>query len=269
MKPEVILHSDLLDILFENRNKSYGAYALRKEYPKQLGRALGMVLLLLVVLCLIQSIEKNKRGLAVDKFSKKDSGIVLKTVDLVVPEHFSPVKPPIQKTISNVTPTIVTDKNANNRMPEIKELSNAVIGTQTIDGPPAETTNIPVLPNPASGGSGVKEGNEKAQPEISDWAEVQPEFPGGTEGWIRFLKKNLRPKESDESYKVTVIVRFVVNEDGSLSELQITKGGGSEFDNEVLRVMKKSPKWIAGSNHGHKVKVYHSQPVIFINQADE
>src|SRR5438874_3888732 len=195
MEPEMILHSDLLDILFENRNKSYGAYALRKEYPKQLGRALALVLLLLAVLFLLQSMKINKAGRA-RELLLNDSGMVLKSIDLPFPEYLPPVKLPSPKTIANVSPTIVKDKYANNRMPEIRELSKAMTGTQTIDGPTAET-NIPISPEPVSGGSAIEESNEKAQPEIMESAEVLPEFPGGTAGWIRFLKKNLRPKESD------------------------------------------------------------------------
>lgn len=275
MKPEMILQSDLIDILFESRNKSYGAYALRKEYPRRLWKSTGIVLLLVTVSFCIQFFNRNYNV-------KKKGSIILVHDSIVIRQYELPkekppqtmIKPSAPKppaaTVVNPPPVIVPDELQNNKTPTIAELQNNAIGDSARQGPPDDFNN-----NPTPTGGNEKssderqETNNKAQPEIVWSPEVRPEFPGGVEGWRRFLQKNLRSKESDEAYKVVVIVKFVVNEDGGITNLEIAQSGGKEFDNEVLRVMKKSPKWIAGSDRGRKVKVYHSQPVVFINQVDE
>jgi protein TonB len=169
-----------------------------------------------------------------------------------------------------VKPVIVPDHLADNKTPDVKELASTAISDKTVDGPEG---NVDVAAQPVT--------NEKAggteivqpipiEPEIYAEPEVQPEFPGGITGWMRFLQRNLKaPDENGDINKITVIIKFVVNEDGSLTNMEIVKSGGSVFDEEVLRVMKKSPKWVAGSNHGKKVKVYHSQPVIFVYEQEQ
>jgi len=274
MKPEMILQSDLLDILFESRNKSYGAYPLRKEYPRRLWKSVGIVLLLITFSLCIPFFNKN---------NIKERGTVILLNDSVVIHQYelpkekppqpmvklSALKPPAA-TIVNPPPVIVSDDMQNNKTPTVDELQNSIISDSAKEGPPVDfNSNSAPIGGNDKGNEQAKENNNNVQPEIVWSPEVRPEFPGGVEGWRRFLQKNLKSRESDETYKITVIVKFVVNEDGSISNIEIAQSGGQEFDNEVLRVMKKSPKWIAGSNGGRKVKVYHAQPVVFINQVDE
>lgn len=156
-------------------------------------------------------------------------------------------------------------------MPDIKDLAKGSISSVTVDGPDATVDNISSpVENAIDGKKEVVVHPAPVEPEILIDPEILPEFPGGIEGWRRFLSKNLRaPEDGSENSKITVIVKFVVNEDGSLTNLEISKSGGSVFDAEVMRVMKKSPKWIAGSNKGRKVKVFHAQPVIFVYEAEQ
>jgi len=274
MQPEMILKSDLLDILFESRNKSYGAYPLRKEYPRRLWKSMGIVLLLITVSLSIPFFNRNN-------LNEKGS-IILVNDSVVIHQYELPKEKPPQPlaklsspklpaaTIVNPPPVIVPDDMQNNKTPTVAELESSIIGDSIKAGPPVDFNSNPAPAGGSNKGTEQeKENNIDVQPEIVFSPEVRPEFPGGVEGWRRFLQKNLKSRESDEAYKITVIVKFVVNEDGSISNLEIAQSGGQEFDNEVLRVMKKSPKWIAGSNGGRKVKVYHAQPVVFINQVDE
>jgi protein TonB len=187
------------------------------------------------------------------------------------PAMKKPVTPkPATATIKNFMPRIVADTFKIDPTPTLKDLETHVTADSTTDGPPGSGATVSA---PASGsiaaGNGEGKDNSEAEPKIVAAPDVAPEFPGGVDGWVRFLKKNLRPKESDETYNVRVVVNFLVNEEGTISELRIIQSGGTDFDNEVLRVMRKSPKWNAGIYQGHKVKVYHSQPVIFMNQSDE
>jgi periplasmic protein TonB len=275
MKPEMILQSDLLDILFENRNKTYGAYALRRQYPKQLLKSLGIMLSLIIIALSLQFFNTNKNIKNSSSSIPVGDSVFIREYEVPKEKPLQPIakasapKPPAAS-IVNRSPVVVPDELQNNKTPTIKELQNSIIGDSVKNGPEIELSSNPATQGEKEkGAGGGKESNGKEQSEIVASPDVRPEFPGGVEGWRRFLQKNLRGKESDEAYKIVVLVKFVVNEDGGITNLEIVQSGGAEFDNEVLKVMKKSPKWIAGSNGGRKVKVYHSQPVIFINQVDE
>ena len=99
--------------------------------------------------------------------------------------------------------------------------------------------------------------------------EMQPvcraEFPGGQSAWMAFLSKHLRtPDELNAGEKRTVLVRFTVSAEGSISNFEIIRSGGDAFDNEVVRVLKKMPKWKPAFQNGHNVSVIFTQPVTFM-----
>ena len=277
MKPEMILQADVLDILFENRNKEYGAYALRKEYSRRLYQSLGGVLFVLLAGFSFLYWSNNRP-------QKNDGGIYppimdsLKPVSVPTdppPPPLNTVKPPPPvKTIADPPPIIVPDIENSKPIATIDEREKALVSDHTTDGPPISTESILPPINKGNGNGDPKTDQPVVvEPPVLVVAEVHPEFPGGQSAWLRFLQKNLRhPEVNDENgsgWKFKVVIRFIVNEDGSLSGLEILESGGTEFDKEVLRVLSKSPKWVAGSNKGKKVKVFHKQPVIFMYEKDE
>ena len=95
-----------------------------------------------------------------------------------------------------------------------------------------------------------------------------PEFPGGVEGLKRYLLRNLRePEGLQPGEKVVVLIRFVVDKDGSIDEATIVQSGG-HFDQEVLRVIKKMPRWKPGIQNNRFVAVYYTLPVTFVGFED-
>lgn len=276
MKPEMILQSDLLDIVFENRNKEYGAYALRKDYPQHLRYSLsGLLFALLIGVTLF--FWSSNRPRPDTLFTPPLINDTLKPVTIPPdepqpkPQTVTPPAPP--RMIKDVTPRIVPDIEVTEPLPTIEDRDSALAGDRNVAGPPANTQVI-VPQNTGSGtGDPAPEQPVVVEPDVLEEAEVRPEFPGGTAAWLRFLQKNLRfpneDKQDEAGRKIVVTVKFIVNEDGTLSGLEILQTGGKDFDKEVIRVLNKSPKWMAGSNKGKKVKVYHKQPVIFVYEADE
>lgn len=265
MKPELILHADILDIIFENRNKEYGAYRLRKDYAVRMRKSLS-VAGALVVVCFIASVVKLSPG--------KEVPLTPETPDVILDRYKPPVVPPPPSTaIATVksaakdfqTPLIVNEPDVK-PFAEVTELAkNIAIGNEDIEGPPAEQTQLPPsvgelpLKEPIAA-EPVKENNK-----ILDVSEVMPEFPGGQAAFIRFLSKNLRvPEDSMEpGQTIKIVVRFVVGKDGELSQFEFTKTNGEVFEQEVLRVLKKMPKWKPGLQNGGPVRVYFNLPVVF------
>jgi periplasmic protein TonB len=273
MKPEFILQADVLDILFENRNKAYGAYELRSQYDHRLKKSLAVVFSILVI-AIVSGYMRNHFF-----HDKNITGIITVgdsvTLDLVnLRREPPPVQQPVVKkiaTIKDVTIRIVPDKLVDTTtVPTNDEKAVKNIGTQNIAG------DLPgdILQKPSEGNSGT--GKEtpppepEASPEILTIAENMPEFPGGLPALQRFLSRNLKtPKDDMEAgSKIRVLVRFVVDKDGSITGIDIEQSGGADFDNEVTRVMKKMPAWKPGRQNGRNVSVYFKMPVIF-QAADE
>ncbi len=265
MKPESILHADMLDILFENRNKEYGAYELRKHYNGRLKRAMAAVVIVMILFVGIYYWTNRFSAHKSTAFFKDriSDTVILTTVEIQKP----PLQPlPVMKkriaTRQDVVPRIVPDNNTTNPSPTVDELNKTEIGTATIKGDTADGVERPAA---------TASGNEHAAPpepereKIFDIAESMPEFPGGMEALRRFLSKNLRmPREDlDPGARIRVMARFVVDKDGRIAGIELVESGGSDFDNEVKRVINKMPQWKPGKQNGHNVAVYYTLPVIF------
>jgi protein TonB len=91
-----------------------------------------------------------------------------------------------------------------------------------------------------------------------------PEFPGGVNAWSAFLGRHLRvPDDLEAGERRTVQVKFWVGEDGSVTRFEVVQSAGAVFDNEVIRVLKKMPKWKPAIQNGQPVAVTFTQPVTF------
>jgi periplasmic protein TonB len=270
MNQQAILQSNLLDIIFENRNKDYGAYKLRKTYHSRLSAAVFSTVGLALMLSLFFLAENSPAV-----FTRVHPGAPIpgtKISNLHLPPkpgnkkaamHQSLVKS-ISKRITDVNrrPLIVASNNINILPATPAEIQPSFAGTNTrgtnlaptTDG--AETvviikTNLP--------------GEDKSIP--VKVAEIMPQYPGGIGALLSFLKKHIHsPASIEEGEDVAVKIEFVVNYDGSLENFTVVQSGGEVFDNEVLRALKKMPRWIPGQSKGKNVAVYYTVPVKFTNE---
>ena len=265
-----ILQSSLLDIIFENRNKDYGAYALRRTYNSRLLIALGAAMS--TILCFILINASGQKNEPVSDTNNDNDGIILK--EYSIPKE--PEKPkeviketakPIQKTatvqyVSKIE--IKPDPDVTKTMTTINELNTKMIGDKTATGVPdngkPENNDQPAAGN----GDGVTKTPEvKPGDFVAD--EREPEFPGGPEALRRFLGSYLTtPDELETGEKKMVKIRFKVDKDGSISGLEIAESGGLAFDKEVIRVCKKMPRWKPAIQNGIHVPVSYVLPVTFI-----
>jgi len=267
MEPQAILYCNNLDLLFENRNKFYGAYPLRKYYKQRLITAMGIVFGLVFMLASILIILQNR-----PQFSDTPEAIpdaVLTAVDLTAPTIKKPltIHPPaaVKKVAaaSFTNPLIVKAQRIDRPVASIAELKFANIGIRAEAGPaagggPGELAGI-------SAGTEAKDSTESG-PKILQRAQVMPEFPGGPEALRRYLSKNLRMPDTpaEPGSQIRVIVKFVVDADGKVTGINTIQSGGSLFDQEVQRVISRMPVWKPGVQNGRKVSVYYMLPVSFI-----
>jgi len=113
--------------------------------------------------------------------------------------------------------------------------------------------------------------NDSSKKNVFTYVEEMPEFPGGQSELMKFLQGNIQypPDARAAGAEGRVVVQFIVNEDGKISDITILRGVYPSCDSEVLRIISKMPAWTAGKQNGNKVKVYFKLPVMFkLNEAD-
>ena len=148
-------------------------------------------------------------------------------------------------------------------VPTLTDLSKAMTSASNVNGISRDSGRVISPSTNGSGNSGA------IKPEVSQ-AEFQPmssdaQFPGGKEAFAKFLTRYLiTPGDLEAGEKKLVLVRFMVDVDGSISKMQIIQSDGEEYSKEVMRVLGKMPKWIPAMQNGAKVATWFSQPVSFI-----
>lgn len=268
MKSTAILNADILDIIFENRNKSYGAYLLRKGYPRRLLLALGGTIIFIGLASI---------GLL---FAKKNGSILkpdLSTTIFVLPptpveppkeqpkpEQPKPKEQPLVKTQKFTKVEITDSPDDVTKLPD--DLDNAQIGTKTQDGTAKpHVQELPVEnPKPAADPAPAPEKPIDAITPV-ETAEIAPAYPGGMTELYKFLQRNLtNPEDLEEGQIISVRIKFIVGYNGELKGFDVIEDGGKAFNEEVIRVLKKMPKWIPGKTRGQNVSVYFTLPVKFV-----
>lgn len=250
------------DIIFEDRNKAYGAYFLRKSYSKHvvLGAILTFTLFALVFASpYIAELLKGEEEVVVQETK------TVKYTDLAPPPPIQNTPPPPQinipppvKTVIKFLPPKVTDKEVveEEEMPTIEEIKQNDVGAETVEG-----TGEVVFEEPVA---------EVAKEEVEEdvvftVVEQQAEFPGGMEALVKFLQKNVKYPAIARRMGVegSVFVSFVVDKAGAISDIQIVKGISAECDKEAVRVVGMMPPWKPGKQNGKAVKSRFVLPVKF------
>ncbi len=251
-----LLKNEWLDIVFEGRNKSYGAYDLRKSDTKTTTRAfiLGAVIFaFLVSIPLLASL--------IPESSDDDMNMDKKIITVKLPpkdkpkENIPPPPPPPPKVdqVKFVKPVVAKAEEVVEEPPKIKEIVDKKLGAETIKGDPDAELSV----EPVGNGDVVEEDNS-----IYNTAgiEVKPDFPGGIEKFYKFVGKNYQVPE-EEGLKGKVFVSFVVEKDGSLTDIKVIRDIGYGTGKEAIRVLRSCPKWNPGEQNGKKVRVLYSLPI--------
>jgi len=266
MTNKEILQADLLDILFEHRNKLYGAYALRKTYSRRLGFALGVALSIVLLFILMSFIRKEdkSKGPFKDDRSMKLIDVNIQKDEIKEPEPPKEKPKPPVATVDYQPFKIVEDDKVNKEIVTMAEIDGADISNKNLDGEKSDGLASTKSESSGNGDSVVKQPEKIDEPVGTT---RQPNFPGGPAAWLKFLQRILQaPEDIEPGKRIEVQIRFWVDIDGSVSRPEIIKSGGAAFDKEVMRVLKQMPKWEPALQAGKPIAVAYQQPVIFIGE---
>ena len=269
-----LLDKSWVELVFEGKNKEYGAYALRRDTGKRNIKAMLIVFAVIIAIMVgvwakvaIENAFPKKVAMETDvelsKLAQKKEAKV---------EKKAPVKVEEQKVVEKVkssvkfTPPVIKKDDEVKPEEELKSQedlnkTNTAIGSFDVQG------------NDETGGEVLKAKEVIAQPEppkeeetkIFEVVEQMPSFPGGQAALFEFLSKNIRyPVEAEENgIQGRVIVTFVVERDGSITDVRVVKSVDPSLDKEAVRVTKSMPHWNPGMQNGGPVRVKFTLPVTF------
>ncbi|MEP6794789.1 MAG: energy transducer TonB [Saprospiraceae bacterium] len=274
MENQRLLRTSMDDIVFDGRNKSYGAFQLRKLYDKHMSKAMitGMLFFLLVVTS-PQIIRMIKGFLP----NTKDE-LVMKEVTLAEPPPIDPKKPPpppppkvdpppIKDQIKFVPPVVKKDEEVKEEEPPpptVEEIKDKEIATETKKGD--ESGVDASLAEPDAPPAPVLE--EAKEEEPFTYVEQMPTFPDGTEAMYKYIYAQIKyPAIARENgISGQVIIQFVVSKDGDIQKAKVVRGIGGGCNEEALRVVNGMPRWKAGKHNGRAVPVTFTLPIKFVLQ---
>lgn len=257
MKKQETTPPQMDEIIFEKRNKMYGAYILRKMYNKEVNKALLLSIAILIA------------GLAYPLVSSYRTIIHGRAIGDDGPTTYMPnVKPPAERP---VLPTLPPPKDPIVRPRFVAPYVTTDEVIETTGLPFQEDfTNTPNEPVDLNVGQSDKkqtvviEVPEEKQETII-LAEEMPFFPGGDAERLIFLSENIKyPQQATElGIQGTVYLQFVVDSKGNITDVKILRGIGGGCEEEAMRVIKMMPQWHPGRQNGKAVRVLYTMPVNF------
>jgi len=244
------------DLAFKGRNKDYGAFDLRTKYHKFL--AISTTAGILIVACIVLIpffIYYFQPVPAIDMEQMYDV------------EYYSMMPPPeedlnklaiaLSKPLQEVpqAPVVIDSIKPEEEKPIVEPPS--VIKPEDIREP-SDTTGTSLTGSP----DGLPGGSETG---LATSIDVYPRFPGGDEARLFFLRKNIRYPEQAIKNKLqgVVLLVFVIETDGLISNIEVNKSIGGGCDEESIRVTRLMPRWEPGKRNGKSVRVLVRMPIVF------
>lgn len=267
------------DLIFEGKNKEFGAYKLRQGSESRHNKAFCYVLVGLVAVCLLifgymkydayktQKLEEEQRALLAqqqklaqmeaEKEEEKEEEVEQVEIEEVKPEEPQLATQLMTELLLTDTPKEENEIKTNE---DIKQ-DNSVMSTFTQAG----SDDVSLIKEHKEEVVQEKPKEEKKKEEVFTHVEQMPKFPGGDAELYKFISNNLQypAMAIENNVQGKVIVQFVVTKDGSIGNVKVVRSVDRDLDNEAVRVCKKLPKFVPGKQNGQAVNVWYTLPVTF------
>lgn len=273
MEANKILQADFLDLLFEDRNKEYGAYELRRKYNKRILLALLLTFAVAVAVVLASFLSKALASSKNDEVEVRD--VVVQKIEENKPPPPPPPPPPPKtpppppqiETTKFTPPVIKKDEEVKKEeIPPVEEVAKVDVVSKEGIKDEGLVTNLP----PVDKGTGVVEAPKPVEDENKIFEKVEIEASVNMSQWRRHLENQLQRYIEDAANsgmspgQYTVSVRFLVEKDGSITDVKALNDPGYGLAKGAEEVVKRGPKWSPGEQNGRKVRSYHTQPITFV-----
>lgn len=263
-----ILSADFLDILFDQRNKEYGAYELRKNYQKRLTTALlmtaGAALLIFLMVIVGRSVGDSQKN------KVKVQDVTLAEIKPEEQQKIEPPPPPPPKQeppkieITKFTPPKIVEDEKFDEKEEVKEVEE-ITNVGKID---QEGIKDPEIVNPPKVEEETKvvEAPKEDPNQVFTKVEVEAQFPGGEGKWNQYVQREVEKNIDDlvdDGQAGTCEVQFIVDKEGNVSSVEALSMKGSKLAEVAVNAIKRGPKWIPAIQNGRQVKAWRRQKITF------
>lgn len=273
MSKDIKLNSEeWCDVVFEGKNKQYGAYRLRQSSSKRHIVAFLVIFLLATFVAALPGLVSAVKNLA-----RVDAGPMDETYEMtampvepeipeenIIKQETAPPPPPLKSTVQFVPPTIVKDEEVtDDKMMSQEEVQESKIQISVADVKGTDDKHGVDIAELREHKQIVQEKPVEEKPFYT--VEQMPSFPGGESEMNKFISDNLKyPVVAQESgIQGRVTIRFVVTKTGEISDVTVVRGIDPSCDKEAMRVVKAMPKWVPGKQNGLNVPVYFTLPIVF------
>jgi len=258
--------AEWLELVFEGKNKNYGAYRLRNTSGKRHRNALILVVLFVCFIALLPTLIKTIESLRPkhEAMTEERKFADLKLEDQVkedkiVETQNAPPPPPLKSTIQFTVPEITSDDI---------DPGEALLAQDVVAENKTQISIANVKGTDDENGVDIKDLADHVvlvEEVIQTQVEEMPQFPGGDEELLRYIAANLRyPTVAQEmGVEGRVTLRFVVNKSGDVGSVEVIRPLDPSCDKEAVRVIKSMPRWIPGRQGGRAVSVYYNIPILF------
>jgi protein TonB len=259
--------NEWLDVVFDAKNKNYGAYTLRRDSSSNTAKALLFAGTAFILLFLSPKIIQLVRGnQQIEEVVSTETPVTVQPPPAVNPETPPPAAvepPPSKQNITKFLPPVVVENPKDPEPVTLKDLVNSNPGPKTVDG--VEDGAIVIEGAPGKGPVGAIATEDTHVYDNFSALEVQPTFPGGMDKFYAYLSKSIRyPAAAQEiNMQGKVFVSFIIERNGKLSDIKVERKLGYGTDEEAIRVLNASPKWIPGIQNGIAVRVKYNIPISF------
>lgn len=267
------------DIIFEGKNKEFGAYELRSQSVRRHNLAMlsvvGVIIIALLLSLLVSSIERAEETItgeteqemvSVDTSAEEEEAPEEEPEERFEEPEVEEVLPEEVLNTVKVTEIAIVDDDQVTKEDEVKTQEDltqteTAFGAKDFDEGTDDVTVVRTIKEEV-----VVEEKKAPEPEkIFTAVEEAPKFPGGDAELYKWLSKNIRYPEMAQQNNIQgrVTVQFVVEKDGSIGEVKVVRGKDPDLDKEAKRVVKSLPKFIPGKMNGQSVRVWYTLPINF------
>lgn len=262
-----IYEKNWINLVFEDKNKAYGAYQLRQENSRTTLIAFFSSIALVLVLVGGWMIFSSFTKMPDVPIASIPKGPTIVPIDLEPkPEIVKPKVEPIQQASSADSPNkfkkYVADKNPDTEVDVVKNTDIVPQTTTTGSG----TDNGPAIDTPALSGVntiGTIMTDKPDGPVTTNELDRLPKYPGGIEKFYQYVGNTIDKEEIESSsFSVNVIMAFVIERDGSMTDIKVVRGSDKNLEREAIKVLKKlKVKWEPGYKDGEKVRTQYLLPI--------
>ena len=269
------------ELVFEGRNKAYGAYDLRAKSGRRhlyaiIDIIIGIIIIGIAIGLFLAAQEAIKNSFAVEEdlvtelseLKKEEVKKEEKKVEIPQEQKQEIQKVAVKASIAFTVPEIVDQVDESKKLKNQDELnrSNISIASQDYEGDSKDGINIDDLRDNQTQGGTSAPVEEEAK--VYNVVEQMPSFPGGEAALLKYVNTHIKYPAIAQEQEISgvVVLRFVVKEDGSVGEVIVQKSLEKHCDEEAVRVVKSLPRFIPGKQQGKAVRVWYTLPVRYVIQ---